>query len=70
VSKPKPIFRMATSIEFDTQENLEAYIRVLPLPPEDVGNLLDGETVTDTEDKIEFEGAGEVIHTFKTEGVK
>jgi hypothetical protein len=55
-------------IEFADEESLEVFVRTLPLSTPDQVNLLERETVTDTEDQINVTGAKSVTHKFSIEG--
>ncbi len=61
-------FKSVSTIEFKDMESLEAFIRTLPLPPQDQMSLLDGDTVIDASDQAAITGAGKTVHEFSWEG--
>lgn len=61
-------FTSTSTIEFKSMEDLEAVVRQLPLEAYEINNLLDGDEIVDNNDKVEYPGAGKVVHTFKITG--
>ena len=61
-------FTSVTTVEFESEEDLEAMVRTLPLQPYEIVALLDGDEVTDEEDESVAPGAGKVVHKFKITG--
>lgn len=62
------VFKSVTTIEFKSAEDLEAVLRQMPWQPHEVVSVLEGGTFTDTEDKVDYPGAGKVTHEFSVEG--
>jgi hypothetical protein len=61
-------FTSVSTIEFESEEDLEAMVRKLPLQPWEINALLDGDEITDENDESEATGAGKVVHKFKITG--
>lgn len=60
----KHIFTSITTIEFEDEKILEAFVQTLPLSPAKKKNILDGKQVTDSLDESGFPGAGNMVHKF------
>lgn len=62
-------FKSVTTVEFESEEDLEAFVRQMPWEPHQVISLIDErKPVVDTTDKVDFPGAGKTVHTFTVEG--
>jgi len=61
-------FTSTTTIEFESEEDLENMVRQLPLEPYEIVALLDGDEVTDDRDESTATGSGKMVHKFKVTG--
>lgn len=61
-------FTSVTTIEFESEEDLEAMVRQLPLEPYEIVALLDGDEVVDENDVSDATGSGKIVHKFKVTG--
>lgn len=61
-------FTSISTVEFGSQEDLEAMVRQLPLEAYEINALLDGDEITDNNDQAEWPGAGKTVHKFKITG--
>lgn len=63
-----PTFHSDTTIDFESEEDLEAMVRQLPLGPHQIDALLQGDEVVDDQDESDVTGSGKVVHKFKITG--
>lgn len=62
------IFKSITTIEFNSEEDLEAFVRQMPWEPSKVMDLIDDRKEIVDEDVVDFPGAGKTIHKFTVTG--
>lgn len=62
------IFHSITTVEFESEEDLENMVRTLPLQTYEINDLLDGDEVVDDQDESDATGSGKVVHKFKITG--
>jgi hypothetical protein len=61
-------FKSVTTVEFASEEDLEAFVRQMPWEPQKVMDLIDYREEIVDEDEVDFPGAGKTIHKFSVEG--
>lgn len=61
-------FTSVTTVEFGSEEDLEAMVRRLPLEPHQIVALLEGDEIVDESDQSDATGSGKVVHKFKVTG--
>lgn len=62
------VFESVTTVEFESAEDLEAFVRQMPWTPQQVMDLIDERKEIIDEDVVDFPGAGKTVHKFNVRG--